>query len=153
VTDLTRLGVPPEESETQRRKGAEVGDGVAEANRLARVIVDSAFAVHSALGPGLLETVYEQCLACELAGRGIPMERQISLPIIYKGIRIEAGFRLDMVVGGLVVVEIKAVERVLPVHEAQLLTYLKLSRHRLGLLINFNVPLIKDGIKRMILSA
>jgi GxxExxY protein len=115
-------------------------------------IVDSAFAVHSTLGPGLLESVYEQCLALELSMRGLRVERQVSLPVIYKDTRIDAGFRMDMVIGGLVVVEIKAAERTLPIHEAQVLTYLKLSGYHLGLLINFNVVLIKDGIRRMIRS-
>jgi GxxExxY protein len=116
----------------------------------ARQIVDSAFAVHKTLGPGLLESVYEQCLGYELAVRQLAVERQVFVPVIYRDMRIDAGFRMDMVVGGLIVVEIKAVEKTLPIHEAQLLTYLKLSRYRVGLLINFNVPLIKDGIRRMI---
>ena len=117
---------------------------------IARQIVDSAFAVHSTLGPGLLESVYEECLACELEARNLAVQRQVMLPIFYRDMRIDAGFRMDMVIGGLVVVEIKATERNLPIHEAQLLTYLKLSGHRIGLLINFNVPLIKDGIRRLI---
>jgi GxxExxY protein len=117
---------------------------------IARQIVDSAFAVHTALGPGLLESAYEQCLAYELGFRQITIQRQVSAPLIYRNIRIEAGFRMDMVAGGLVVVEVKAVEKTLPIHEAQLLTYLKLGGYRLGLLINFNVPLIKNGIRRLI---
>jgi GxxExxY protein len=117
---------------------------------IARRIVDSAFAVYSTLGPGLLESVYEECLACELEARNLAVQRQVMLPIFYRDVRIDAGFRMDMVIGGLVVVEIKATERNLPIHEAQLLTYLKLSGHRIGLLINFNVPLIKDGIRRLI---
>lgn len=123
----------------------------AEHDLVARQVVDSAFAVHSALGPGLLESVYEQCLAYELTSRGLEVKRQVSAPVVYREVRMDAGFRLDMVVGGLVAVEIKAVERALPVHEAQLLTYLKLSGHRLGLLINFNVPMIKQGIRRLVL--
>ena len=125
----------------------------AEHDVTARLVVDCAFSVHSALGPGLLESVYEQCLACELASRGVVVERQVSVPIFYRDVRIDAGFRMDMVVRCLIVVEIKAVERTLPIHKAQLLTYLKLSGHRLGLLINFNVPLIKDGINRVIRPA
>jgi GxxExxY protein len=117
---------------------------------IAREIVDSAFAVHTALGPGLLESVYEQCLIHELQTRGLRVERQVILPVLYRDIRIDAGFRMDALVDDLVVVEIKAVERIMPIHEAQLLTYLKLSRKRLGLLINFNIPLIKDGIRRLI---
>jgi GxxExxY protein len=122
-------------------------------NSLTGQIVDSAFAVHRTLGPGLLESVYEQCLACELSARNIMLQRQVALPVTYRNIRIDAGFRMDMLVDGLVVVEIKAAERLLPIHEAQLLTYLKLSGHNLGLLINFNVGLIKDGIKRMVRSS
>ena len=115
---------------------------------LAQQIVDAAFAVHQALGPGLLESVYEQCLIYELEARAIPFQRQVALPVRYRDKRIDTGYRMDLVVGGLVVVEIKAVEKTLPVHEAQLSTYLKLSGHQLGLLINFNVALIKFGIKR-----
>jgi GxxExxY protein len=123
-----------------------------EHDTVARQVVDSAFTVHTTLGPGLLESVYEQCLACELRARNISFERQVVVPVTYRESRIDAGFRIDMLVSGLVVVEIKATERTLPVHEAQLLTYLKLSGHELGLLINFNVPRIKDGIKRMVRS-
>jgi GxxExxY protein len=118
-------------------------------NQLSAIIVDSALTVHKTLGPGLLERVYEQCLIHELTLRGIKVESQVPLPIDYKGLRIEEALRIDILVENLVVLEIKAVETILPVHEAQLLTYLKLSNHRLGLLINFNSPLIKDGIKRI----
>ena len=113
--------------------------------------MDAAFAVHSKLGPGLLESVYEVCLAHELEKRGRHVRRQVSLPVFYDGIRLDAGLRLDMVVDDCLVVEIKAVEQLLPVHKAQVLTYLKLTGHRLGLLVNFNTSLIKDGIKRIIL--
>jgi GxxExxY protein len=123
-----------------------------EHDRIAREIVDAAFAVHKALGPWLLESVYEQCLSRELAARSIPIEHQVAVPVVYRGLRIEAGLRMDLLVGSLVVVEIKAVERMLPVHEAQLLTYLKLSGYRLGILINFNVVRIKDGLRRIVLS-
>ena len=121
-----------------------------EQDRAARQVVDSAFAVHKILGAGLLETVYYQCLAVELTSRGIAVRRQVHQPLSYKGNPIDAGFRLDMVVGESVVVEVKAVERLLPVHSSQVLTYLKLSGLRLGLLINFNTPLIKDGIRRIV---
>src|SRR5882672_4442997 len=120
-------------------------------DEIAKVVVDAAYAVHKALGPGLLESVYEICLAHELVKRGLKIERQVSLPVVYDSIRLDAGLRLDFVVEQQLVVELKAVEVILPVHEAQLLTYLKLSAHRLGLLINFNVPLIKQGIRRMAL--
>lgn len=118
---------------------------------LAREVVDSAFQVHRALGPGLLETVYEQCLTRELAKRGMEVKRQVSVPVVYDGEVIDTAFRLDLLVADEIVVEIKSVEKVAPVHKAQLLTYLKLSGKRLGFLINFNVPLIRDGISRLAL--
>ena len=116
-------------------------------DRIARLVVDAAFAVHSKLGPGLLESVYEVCLAHELEKRGLVVERQVVLPVHYDGIRLDAGLRLDLLIESCLIVELKAVETLLPVHKAQVLTYLKLTGHRLGLLINFNVPLIRDGIK------
>jgi GxxExxY protein len=118
---------------------------------VARQIVDAAFAVHSTLGPGLLESVYETCLVHELTKRGLKVERQGTLPVVYDGVRIDAGLRLDLVIQDSVIVELKAAETVLPVHRAQVITYLKLSGRRLGFLINFNVPRIKDGIQRIIL--
>ncbi len=118
---------------------------------MAKQVVDAAFAVHSALGPGLLESVYETCLAHELGKRGLGVERQLPLPVVYDGVLLEAALRLDLLVAGCVVVELKAVDQLLPVHQAQVLTYLKLSGHRLGLLINFNVPRIRDGIRRLVL--
>lgn len=119
---------------------------------IARQAVDSALAVHRALGPGLLESIYERCLCFELKKRSLHVERQMSLPITYRDMLMDAGLRLDLLVSSLVIVEIKAVESILPIHEAQLLTYLKLSRCQLGLLINFNVTQIKDGIERKVLS-
>ncbi len=119
--------------------------------RVAKMIVDAAFQVHKELGPGLLESVYESCLAYELENRGAKVERQVVLPVIYKGVRLEAGLRLDILADNLVIAELKAVETMSPLFDAQLLTYLKLTQKRLGLLINFNVPLIKDGIKRIVL--
>lgn len=113
----------------------------------AKQVVDSAFTVHKTLGPGLLESVYQQCLYQELTLREIPTRSQVTLPIIYQDIKIEPGFKIDLLVAKTLVVEIKAVERLLPLHEAQLLTYLKLSKKRLGLLINSNVPILKLGIK------
>jgi len=121
-----------------------------ELDRIASAIVDSALRVHKELGPGLLESVYENCLAYELRGRNHKVETQVMLPVKYRDIRLDAGLRIHMVVDAAVVVEIKAVEAILPVHSAQVVTYLKLSGLRLGLLINFNVPLIKDGIRRII---
>lgn len=119
------------------------------ANRAAAATIHAALRVHSSLGPGLLESVYETCLAHELAKAGHRVERQVSVPITYDGLRIDAGLRLDLVVDDALVVELKAVEVMLPVHHAQVLTYLKVTGHRLGLLINFNVPRLKDGIRRL----
>jgi GxxExxY protein len=115
------------------------------------MIVDCAFKVHSRLGPGLLESVYEACLVHELVKKGLKVDRQVALPILYDGLVLESGLRIDLIVEDSVIVELKAVEEVLPVHRAQVLTYLKLARKRLALLINFNVPLIKDGIERIVL--
>jgi len=120
-------------------------------NAVARIVVDAAFRVHSTLGPGLLERVYEVCLAHELRKRGLSVDSQVELPVFYDGVRLDAGMRIDLVVAGKLLIELKAVETVLPVHKAQVLTYLKLTGHRLGLLINFNVPVIKDGIDRIAL--
>jgi GxxExxY protein len=114
-------------------------------------LLDAAFEVHRKLGPGLLESVYEVCVCHELAKLGVPFQRQVCLPIQYDEIQIDAGLRLDLVVANEVICELKATETILPVHEAQLLTYLKLTGMRLGFLINFNVPLLKNGIKRTIL--
>ncbi len=122
-----------------------------ETNEVARQIVDAAFAVHRALGPGLLESVYEVCLVHEIKKRGLNVERQVALPVVYDNLRLDAGLRLDLVVENRVVVELKAVEGLMPIHKAQVLTYLKLSGHRLGLLVNFNTVLIKDGIQRIAL--
>jgi GxxExxY protein len=122
-----------------------------ETERVATAVIDAAYSVHSELGPGLLESIYEQCMIVELGQRELCYERQLALPITYKGHRIETGIRLDLVVEDQVVVELKAVEQLMPVHAAQLLTYLKLTGQRLGLLINFNVPIIKNGIHRFAL--
>jgi len=119
-------------------------------NDLAREIVDAAFKVHTALGPGLLESVYEAVLAQELRKRGLPVERQAPIPVVYEEVRLEEGFRADLVVGGKVMVELKSVEKVAPVHKKQLLTYLRLANMKLGLLINFGEALIKDGITRVV---
>ncbi len=118
---------------------------------VAKVTLDAAFKVHRLLGPGLLESVYEICFIHELKRRGLSVRRQVFLPVIYDGIRLDSGLRLDMLVEDQLVVEIKAVETLIPLFEAQLLTYLKLIKRRLGFLINFNAPLLKDGIKRITL--
>jgi GxxExxY protein len=121
-----------------------------EEERIATLIVDAAFAVHTQLGPGLLEKVYEVCFCHELAKRGLKVERQVPVPIIYDGIVFDEGLRLDVLVEELVICELKAVDQVNPVWEAQLLSHLRLTKRRLGFVINFNVPMIKNGIKRMV---
>ena len=113
-------------------------------------IIGAAIEVHKHLGPGLLESAYEICLCHELALRGLSVERQRPVPLDYKGVRLDAGYRLDLVVEGCVIVEAKAVDATLPIHKAQLLTYLRLSGLKLGLLINFNVPKLTDGITRAV---
>jgi GxxExxY protein len=119
-------------------------------NELAKEIVDAAYRIHTTLGPGLLETVYGLTLAWELEKRGLRVARQPEVPVVYQGTRIEAGFRADLIVEDKVIVEVKSVEALAPVHKKQLLTYLRLANKRLGLLINFNVALIKDGITRIV---
>ena len=121
-----------------------------EIEKIGKQIVNSAFEVHSELGPGLLESVYEICLAEELGNRGLYAERQIKLPVFYKGKQLDKEFYIDLLVEKIIIKELKAVEYLLPVHEVQLLTYMKLADIQLGYLINFNVPLIKQGIKRKI---
>ena len=118
---------------------------------LTRSIIEGAIEVHRTLGPGLLESAYQSCLCHELSLRGIKFQRELELPIQYKGILLDCGYRLDLLIEDSVIVEIKCVETVLPIHEAQLLTYLKLSKRRVGLLINFQVELLKDGIVRRVL--
>lgn len=123
----------------------------ARAENAARQSIDAALQVHRALGPGLLESAYEHCLAHEISRQGLPVQRQVALPIVYEGEKLDAGYRLDLVVDGSVIVEIKSVDAVAPIHEAQVLTYLKLSGLRIGLLMNFNVVLFKQGLKRFVL--
>jgi GxxExxY protein len=122
----------------------------AEIEQMATIGVDAAFAVHAEYGPGLLESAYEACFARELELRGIEYQRQLAVPLNYKGKLIEVGFRADVVIGGKLLIELKAVDQVIPVHKAQVITYLKLLRLPLGLLINFNEVLIKDGIQRVL---
>lgn len=117
---------------------------------LSREIIAAAIDVHRELGAGLLESSYEECFCHELYRRNIPFERQKSLPVLYKEVMLECGYRMDVVVANLVIVEIKAVESILPIHSAQLLTYLKLSKLKLGLLVNFNTPQLRQGIKRLV---
>lgn len=119
-------------------------------NDLTEKIIGCAIEVHRAIGPGLLESAYEECLCFELAQAGIRFERQVPLPVSYKGIQLDCGYRIDIVVEGVVIIEIKAVERIIPVHEAQLLSYLKLYDKPVGLLLNFHAPRLRDGLKRIV---
>ena len=119
-------------------------------DKLSKEIIGASIEVHRNLGPGLLESAYEECLCRELFIRDLTFERQKPLPLSYKGVKLDCGYRLDIVVGGLVILELKAADRIEPIHEAQLLTYLKLTNLKLGILINFNVPILKDGIKRIV---
>ena len=120
-------------------------------NELTYEIIGAAIEVHKLLGPGLLESTYRECLCRELALRGISFRRECGVPLEYKGIRLDCGYRMDLLVQDLVVVEIKAIEALAPVHDAQLLTYLRVGGWRVGLLINFNVVVLKDGIHRRVL--
>ncbi len=121
-----------------------------ELNLLSQHVLDAAFRVHTALGPGLLESAYEHCLCYELQKHGLCATRQVQLPVVYDGVEIDAGYRIDILVESRIIIEIKSVDRLSPIHEAQLLTYLKLANKHIGLLINFNVRSLKNGIKRMI---
>lgn len=121
-------------------------------NKITEAIIGAAIEVHRQLGPGLLESAYQECLCKELSLRGIPFERERPLQLEYKGLELECGYRLDILVANLVVIEIKSVETLAPVHEAQLITYLKLGGWKVGLLINFNVAVLKDGIRRRVLN-
>jgi len=119
-------------------------------NALSKMILDAAFRVHSAVGPGLLEKAYETCLAYELRAAGLNVRTQVALPLVYDGLKIDVAYRLDLLVNDLVVIELKSVDALIAIHQAQLISYLKLSRKKLGLLINFNVVHLKDGIKRVV---
>lgn len=120
-----------------------------ELNSITESIIGAAIEVHKALGPGLFEKTYEVCLAHELSKRGLGVERQVELPVVYDGVRLDAGYRIDLLVEKEIVVELKTVDAFHPIHEAQLISYLKLSGKKLGLLINFNVKLLKNGVKRI----
>ena len=121
-------------------------------DEITQQIIGFAIEVHRALGPGLLESAYESCLCHEMTLNRVEFQRQVPLPVVYKGFKLDCGYRMDMVVRGEVVIEVKTVERLLPIHEAQLLTYLKLSGLRRGLLLNFHSAVLRDGIKRMLLG-
>jgi len=123
----------------------------AETNSLTRDVIGYAIDIHRHLGPGLLESAYEECLCHELKEAGIAFDRQQRLPVSYKSVHLDCGYRMDIVVAKKLLLEIKSVERLIPIHEAQILTYLRLSGYRLGLLINFNSVVLKDGIRRFVL--
>jgi len=140
-------------TKTPRHKGSDMGFAPLSEREegIAKQVVDAAYTVHKELGPGLLEKVYEVCLCHELSKRGLECQRQLAIPIVYDGIVFDEGLRLDVLVEDLIICELKAVDEMNPVWEAQLLSHLKLTGKRLGFLINFNVPLIREGIKRIIL--
>ncbi len=122
-----------------------------ETERVAHEVIQAAFRVHKALGPGLLESAYEKCLCHELNKGGLSFQSQLEVPLIYDGMKIESGFRIDILVEEILIVELKAVEKVLPIDKAQVITYLKLSKLRLALLLNFNEALLKDGLQRIVI--
>ena len=121
-----------------------------EYERLATIIVDACFKIHKKYGPGLLESAYQACLVYELKKRGLSVQAEVPLPLIYEEVKLDCGYRLDIVVENCILIELKSVEQLAPIHSAQIITYLKLSKKKMGFLVNFNVPLIKDGIKRFV---
>jgi GxxExxY protein len=123
-----------------------------QADDFSNPVIGLAIEVHRTLGPGLLESAYEECLCFELRSQGIRFRRQVPLPVVYKSVRLDCGYRIDLIVENMLIVELKTVERILPVHEAQLLTYLRLSNLTAGLILNFYAPVLKDGIRRMVLG-
>jgi GxxExxY protein len=149
---LSEAGVRKTLGFTQRRKDAKAKNNkrIMTENEIAKIIVDSAYHVHRKLGPGLLESVYEVILVHELKKRGLEVERQVSVAIVFEGIKFDEGFRADIIVEDKVIVELKSIEKVMPVHKKQLLTYLRLDDKRLGLLINFGSELIRNGISRVV---
>ena len=120
-------------------------------DQLTEKVIGLAIEVHRGLGPGLLESAYEECLCYELGESGVSFERQVPLPVVYKSVELDCGYRMDIVVDNRLVLELKTVEKILPIHEAQLLTYLKLGRLQTGLILNFNTSVLKDGIRRLVL--
>ena len=120
-------------------------------NEVTREIIGAAIEVHKTLGPGMLESAYEECLSFELKDRGLCIERQIPVPVVYREVKLECGYRIDILVNGVVVIELKSVDALARIHEAQILTYMRFAKKHIGLLINFNVTILKDGIKRYVL--
>ena len=150
---VVRAEMKPEDHEG--REGSEGREErprlTGELQRLTRTIVDAGLQVHRSLGPGLLETVYERCLTYELGLRKVNVQRQVALPVVYGALRLDAGYRLDILAEGQIIIEVKSVEALTRLHQAQLLTYLKLSGCKVGFLMNFNVVLFRDGVKRLLL--
>ncbi|HEY7387669.1 MAG TPA: GxxExxY protein [Bryobacteraceae bacterium] len=134
-------------SSKSKPEGAERAEGI---SALTELIIGAAIEVHRHTGPGLMESVYEECLCYELSQRGLCFKRQVQLPVSYKGVKLDCGYKMDLVVEDAVILEIKTVDQILPIHTAQLLTYLKLSGKKLGLLLNFNAPILAKGIKRLV---
>lgn len=130
-------------------KSMMTGQGI---NQTTETIIGAAIEVHKHLGPGLLESAYEECLCHELSLRNIPFQKQVPLPVVYKGTKLDCGYRVDLLVKDEVVVELKAIESILPIHEAQALTYMRLGSWKVGLIINFNTPIVVKGIKRLVLG-
>jgi GxxExxY protein len=136
--------------EPQRRRDAEENLSKLTLSELTEKVIGASIEIHRALGPGLLESAYEECLCYELTRHGVQYTRQQPLPVIYKGVRLDCGYQMDIVVEKAIILELKTVEKLLPIHEAQLLTYLKLTGLSLGLLLNFNVPVLKYGVRRIV---
>jgi GxxExxY protein len=134
-------------------EATESTEPIKDANKLTEIVIGCAIEVHRALGPGLLESAYEICLCRELSLRGIPFERQVAIPVDYKGVKLDCGYRADLVVDGKILVEIKAVDQLAPIHEAQVLSYLKLGGLKVGLLINFNERVLTHGVRRKVLGS
>ncbi len=130
--------------------GVVTREQILDVNKTTEAIIGAAIEVHRHLGPGLLESAYEECLCEELSLRGLPYKRQVALPVTYKGKKLEVGYRIDILVNNEVVVELKTVDAILPIHEAQTLTYMRLGGWKVGLILNFYVPLMKNGVKRLV---
>jgi GxxExxY protein len=148
---ISRLGAERKEqslAKSQRRK--KIKEGIMTENEIAKIIVNVAYNIHVKLGPGLLESVYEEILFYELGKHNLPVERQKAIPVVWENRKMEIGFRADIIVDNKVIIELKSIERIAPVHPKQLLTYLRITNLKLGLLINFNEKLIKDGITRIV---
>ena len=149
MTANYETAVEPQRTQRTQRTADRMGQHLTRLNDVTGAVIESALRVHSSLGPGLLESAYQACLIYELRTRGLDVQSQVAVPIDYNGVIIETGYKMDLLVDNAVVVELKTVAKILPIHEAQLLSYLRLNRRRVGLLINFHVVHLRDGIKRM----